>query len=76
MKFTIKQKALLTTFGMLISIFLGSGLVILIAENFSAQTIGTVLGMGFMSWVVYLLYCITLSRLEYEESVKNLSKKD
>lgn len=76
MKLSVKQKALLITVGMLGSIFVGSGLVVLIAENFSAQVIGNALGAGFLAWVVYLLYCITLSRLEYEESVKNLSKKD
>ena len=76
MKLSLKQKALLTTLGLLISMFLGAGIVVLIFENFSAQVIGNALGAGFLAWVVYLLYCITLNRLEYEESVKNLSKKD
>ena len=73
---TLKQKALLITFGLLISIFVGSGLVVLIFKNFSVQIIGNIIGIGFMSWVVYLLYCITLGRLEYEETIKNLHKKD
>lgn len=76
MKLSIKQKALLVTFGLLGSMILGSGLVVLILQNVSTQFIGNALGAGFLAWVVYLLYCITLNRLEYEESVKNLSKKD
>lgn len=76
MKLSIKQKALLVTFGLLGSMILGSGLVVLILQNVSTQFIGNTLGAGFLAWVVYLLYCITLNRLEYEESVKNLSKKD
>jgi len=75
MKLSLKQKALLTTLGLLISIFLGAGLVVLIFENFSAQVIGNVMAGGFLAWVVYLLYCITLNRLEYEETLKNLNKK-
>lgn len=76
MKLSLKLKALLITFGLLVSIFLGSGLIVLIGEYFSAQAIGNMLGIVFLSGVVYLLYSITLNRLEYEESVKNLSKKD
>jgi putative Ca2+/H+ antiporter (TMEM165/GDT1 family) len=76
MKLSVKQKALLVTFGLLGSMILGSGIIVLIGEYFSAQAIGNMLGVIFLSGVVYLLYSITLNRLEYEESVKNLSKKD
>jgi uncharacterized membrane protein YfcA len=76
MKLSLKQKALLITFGLLISMFLGSGIIVLIAEYLSAQTIGNILGFVFLSWIVWMMYSITLSRLEHEETLKNLSKKD
>jgi hypothetical protein len=75
MKLSLKQKALLFTLGMLGLSFIGVGAIVLILETLPAEVIAKVFMFGFIGWFVYLLYCITLSRLEYEETLKKINEK-
>lgn len=74
MVLTIKQKALLITAGMIAGAFLAVGALVLILKNVPAEVIGNAFLAIFVSWMIYLLYQITLNRLEYQESLKKLSE--
>ena len=72
---TLKQKALLHTIGIIFSIFAGSIAIQLILATVSAAVVmyafATLLGLlGFK-----LIYDLVLSRLESEETMKNISEK-
>lgn len=74
MKLSLKQKALLVTLGILGCSFIGVGAIVFILETVSAEVIGKTFVLGFIGWMIYLLYSITLSRLEYEETLKKLKE--
>jgi len=76
MKLSLKLKALLITFGMLALSIAGAGAVVFVLQNVPAETIANAFGFGFIAWMVYLLYAITLNRLEYNEKLKEFAKKD
>lgn len=69
---SIKQKAVAITAGIIASIVIASYALAFIMANVDRETIGYALGAGFTAWFVYIFYSITLSRLEYEEKVKEI----
>lgn len=75
MKLSLKQKALLTTAGILVLVVLGASTVAFILANFSSDQIGNLLGSIAMAWFIYILYSVVLSRLEYQESLKKITEK-
>lgn len=75
MKFSLKQKALLITTAMIGGSVLLVGAIAFILQNVPADTIANAFAFGFVSWMVYLLYSITLNRLEYQETLKKLNEK-
>lgn len=75
MKLSLKLKALLITFGMIVLAIVGAGAIAFVLQNVPAETIADAFGFGFISWLVYLLYSITLNRLEYQETLKKINEK-
>lgn len=74
MKLSLKQKALLMTIGILSSIVIGSLVVTFIIANVSAQTIINAFILGSLSLLIWAIYGIVLSRLEYQEKLKELNE--
>jgi hypothetical protein len=75
MQLSLKQKALLQTVGLFAVSLAGAVLVAFIVSNVSTIVIFNVLGVGAFAWFGYLFYSITLSRLEHQETLKELNKK-
>ena len=74
MNLTLKQKALVQTVAMIVgSIFCASVLSFIVA-NVSTQVILNALAIGFLFFAIHTFYSIALSRLEYNESLKELKK--
>ena len=68
----IRVKAALLTLGMLASsaiIFLAIGQIF---SDLTTDQIQLVFGVGFIGFIVYCLYSITLNRLEYEARIKEI----
>jgi len=76
MKLSLKLKALLFTFGILGLAFAGVGAIVFVLHTVSAEVIIDAFMFGFISWLVYILYCVTLNRLEYQETLKKINEKD
>jgi hypothetical protein len=74
-KMSLKQKALLQTLGMFALVIVVSVVTTFILANVSAATIANVFGAGSIAFLAYIFYNITLSRLEYNEKLKDLNKK-
>lgn len=74
MKLSLKQKALLMTAGILSSIVIGSLVVTFILANVSAQTIINAFVLGCAVVLVWSIYGIVLSRLKYQEKLKELNR--
>jgi len=75
MQLSLKQKALLQTVGLFALSLAGAVLVAFIIANVSTVVILNVLGVAAFTWFGYLFYSITLSRLEHQETLKELNKK-
>jgi len=75
MKLSLKLKALLITFGLIGGSLLSVGAIAFVLQNVPAETIANAFGFGFIAWLVYILYAITLNRLEYQETLKKLNEK-
>lgn len=76
MTLSIKQKALVQTIGMFaLAIATACGLTFII-QNVSMHVIANALGLGAFAFLGYMFYCVTLSRLEYQESLKKINEKD
>lgn len=76
MKPSLKQKALAQTLGMFVLAIVGAVIVAFIVANVSTTVLINALGVGFFCYFAYLFYSITLSRLEHQETLEKLSKKD
>ncbi len=76
MKLSLKQKALAQTLGMFVLAIVGAVIVAFIVANVSTTVLINALGVGFFCYFAYLFYSITLSRLEHQETLEKLSKKD
>ena len=69
---TVKQRAILQTAGIVAGILVSSIGVTLILEQLTRDQILFTLGAGSIALLVYSMYGVVLSRLEYEETVKKL----
>jgi hypothetical protein len=72
MNLSLKQKAAAFTAAFIASIVVASYALAFIIANVDRETISYVLGLGFFSWFVYLIYGITLSSLEYKQKLKEI----
>jgi hypothetical protein len=72
---TVKQRALLQTLGIIGFILVVSVTTSLILNQFTAQEI--ILGMSIASilFLIYSMYGVILSRLEYQETLKKMVDK-
>ena len=70
---TVKQRAILQT-AVIVAGILVSGIgVTLILEQLTRDQILFTLGAGSIALLVYSMYGVVLSRLEYEETLKKLN---
>ena len=74
MNLTLKQKALAQTVAMIGGAILIASAISFILNNVNTQTILDAVAYAGLAWVVYIFYSITLARLEYNESLKELKK--
>ena len=72
---TVKQRAILQTAGILVVILASSIGATLILEQMTRDQIMFALGAGSIALLVYSMYGVVLSRLEYEDTVKKLVDK-
>jgi hypothetical protein len=72
---TVKQKAILQTAGILAVILISSVAMTLILEQLTREQIVFALGAGSIALLIYSMYGVVLSRLEYQETVKRLVDK-
>ena len=75
MKLSLKQKALLITTGLCAGAIIVANLIRFIIQNVSTEVITNAIGFGFIGFFGYMLYQITLNRLEYQETLKKLNEK-
>jgi hypothetical protein len=72
---TVKQRAILQTAGILVVILASSIGATLILEQMTRDQIMFALGAGSIALLIYSMYGVVLSRLEYEDTVKKLVDK-
>ena len=72
---TLKQKALLQTFGIIAGIVFGSLAINLIIYFVPAAILINLFYVGLLGFLVYCVYGLVLSRLEHSETLKNISTK-
>jgi len=75
MKLSLKQKALAHTVGMFTLAIVVSIAVTFIIANVSSAVLMNALGIGLFAFFAYMFYGITLSRLEYNEKLKEMTEK-
>ena len=71
----IKQRAALQTLGIFSVIVGASVAVTLILENFTAQQITMGFAVASIALLIYSMYGVVLSRLEYADTLKEIAKK-
>jgi threonine/homoserine/homoserine lactone efflux protein len=76
MKLSLKQKALTQTLGMFVLAIVAGAIVSFILMTVSTKLLINLVGGACLVWFAYLFYSITLSRLEHQETLKELNKKD
>ena len=69
---TLKQRAILQTAGIVTATVTVSVIVTLILEQLTAQQIVSGFALLSMAALVYAVYGVVLSRLEYNDTVKRL----
>lgn len=72
---TLKQRAALQTAAILAAIVGVSVGVQLILENFTAQQIGTGFAVASVIFLIYSMYGVILSRLEYQDTLNKMVDK-
>jgi hypothetical protein len=72
---TVKQRAILQTAGIIAAIVVGSVGTTLILEQLTREQIVLGLGVGSIALLIYSIYGVILSRLEYQETLKKLVDK-
>ena len=75
MKFSLKQKALAQTIGLFALAIPVAIIVTYILTNVSTVILLNALGVVLFVWFGYLFYTVTLSRLEHQETLKELDQK-
>ena len=71
---TVKQRAVLQTAGIVAAILVSSIGVTLILEQLTRDQILFGLGAGSIALLIYSMYGVVLSRLEYQEALNTLNK--
>jgi len=71
----LKLKAALQTAGVLAVICTASVGVQLLLTGLTADDISNILSVGSIALLVYCMYQLVLSRLEYEQKVDEIAKK-
>ncbi len=69
---TLKQRAILQTAGIVTTVVASSVIVTLILEQLTAQQIVSGFALLSMGALVYAIYGVVLSRLEYAATLKSL----
>lgn len=72
---TVKQRAILQTAGIVAGILVSSIGVTLILEQLTRDQILFTLGAGSIALLIYSMYGVVLSRLEYEDTLKKMVDK-
>lgn len=72
---TLKQRAILQTAGIVAGILVSSIGVTLILEQMTRDQILFTLGAGSIALLIYSMYGVVLSRLEYQETARRLVDK-
>jgi len=70
---TLKQRAVLQTLAIVAAILAGSVGVTLILEQLTRDQIVFALGAGSIALLIFSMYGVVLSRLEYEETLNKLN---
>jgi hypothetical protein len=73
---TVKQRAILQTLAIVASILVSSIGVTLILEQLTREQIIMAFGAGSIALLIYSMYGVVLSRLEYQDTVKKLVDKN
>ena len=71
----LKLKAALQTAGVLAVICTASVVVQLLLTGLTADEISKILSVGSIALLVYCMYQLVLSRLEYEQKVDEITQK-
>lgn len=66
----IRIRAAVQTVAMLALAMVSSAIAVWAINYFSANTLMYIFGIGMLAGFFYLFYGVTLSRLQYEETVK------
>ncbi len=72
---TVKQRAILQTAGIIAIIVGGSVGINLILQNLSAEQITNGFAILSIALLIYSMYGVVLSRLEYEDTLKKMVDK-
>lgn len=72
---TVKQRALLQTAGIIAIIVGGSLGINLILQNLTAEQITNGFAILSIALLIYSMYGVVLSRLEYEDTLKKMVDK-
>jgi hypothetical protein len=73
---TVKQRAALQTLGIIAFTVVVSVATSLILKEFTAQEIITGLSIASILLLIYSMYGVVLSRLEYQETLKEITKNN
>ena len=76
MKLSNKLKALAQLIGLIAAGILGSELLAYITSNVPRETIFTAIQFGLIGGLLYLCYGLLLARLDYQDTLNKLNKKD
>ena len=72
---TLKQQAIIQTLGIVAAVVTGSVIVSLILSNLTAQQITMGFALLSIGALIYAMYGVVLSRLEYQDTLKKLVDK-
>lgn len=76
MNLSLKQKALLQTVGLFALALVVGAIISFVLVNVGTKLLIILIGGLCFVWIAYLFYSITLDRLEHQETLKELNKKD
>jgi hypothetical protein len=71
---TLKQRAVLQTLAIVAAILAGSVSVTLILEQLTRDQIVFALGAGSIALLIFSMYGVVLSRLEYQDKLNEITK--
>ena len=73
---TLKQRAIAQTAAIVGAILVGSVAITLILEQFTREQIVFAFGAGSIALLIYSMYGVVLSRIEYQETLKEITKNN